>query len=277
MILRRAALAASVVALLWGSHAGAQPAEVPLPHPWPMRHLVADGTLTVGITAQVPPKSFSRADGSLAGTRIDLFRHLARDLGLTIRFVRLDWPAILPGLFANRFDMACEGVEWTADRLSAGGFLLTRPVALSVQVGIVRAADNVATWQALTDKRIGGVRGETEFTRGVAAVRDAIPLALPGEEEGVLALLNGQIDGLAADRVTAEALLARSPDGARLRIVPAGLPAAPESLCVNARESDLLMAVDALLASYRVDGTLSALDRAYGGTGDLSALAAIGY
>ncbi len=75
-----------------------------------MRHLVEGGTLTVGVTAQIPPKSFSRADGSLVDTRIDLFRHLAQDLGLTIRFVRLDCPAILPGLFANRFDMACEGV-----------------------------------------------------------------------------------------------------------------------------------------------------------------------
>ena len=85
--------AAALVTSLRGSPARAQPAEMPLSHPWPMRHLVADGTLTVGVTAQIPRRNFSRANGSLVGTRTDLFHHLAQDLGLTIRFVRLDWAA----------------------------------------------------------------------------------------------------------------------------------------------------------------------------------------
>jgi ABC-type amino acid transport substrate-binding protein len=242
-----------------------------------MHHLVRDGTLTVGITAKDPPLSFSRADGTLDGSRIMLFSRLAHDLGLSVNFVRLDWPAILPGLFANRFDMACEGVEWTPERLAAGGFLLSRPVAMTHLVVLVRGNDPITDWHALAGRKLGGVRGETEFARARKAVPEAIPVAMPGRQEGLMALLNGQVDAFVVDLPTARSLKAQASDPSSFRVLDPGVSSAPQGVCVNAREADLLQAVDILLTQYRTDGTLAQINARFGNADDLNDLAAVGY
>ena len=242
-----------------------------------MRHLVHAGTLTVGITAKDPPQSFIRGDGSLDGSRIVLFRQLGNDLGLPVEFVRLDWPAILPGLFAHRYDMACEGVEWTPERLSAGGFLLTRPVAMTHLVVLVRGDDPITDWRQLAGAKLGGVRGETEFARARKALPEAIPVALPGRQEDLMALLNRQVDAVVLDLATARALLGRSPDDHAVRILDPHQPPGPEGLCVDAGEPDLLEAVDILLTRYRIDGTLRRINHQFGDADDIDDLSGIGY
>ena len=254
------------------------PASEPdLPQPWPMRHLVTPGTLTVGITAKDPPLSFSHADGSLDGSRIVLFRKIGGDLGLPVKFVRLDWPAILPGLFAHRYDLACEGVEWTPDRLAAGGFLLSRPVAMTHLVILVRGKDGMVDWNGLSGRKLGGVRGETGFARARMALADAIPIVLPGRQEGLMALLNGQVDGFVVDLATASSLKEQSPDKTAFRILDPHLPPGPQGVCVNVSEPDLLQAVDILLTRYRVDGTLARINARFGHADDIDDLTAIGY
>ncbi|QHC35593.1 amino acid ABC transporter substrate-binding protein [Komagataeibacter xylinus] len=248
-----------------------------LPHPWPMHNLVRSGTLTVATTAKDPPRTFVRPDGELDGTRVTLFRQIAHDLGLHVEFVRIDWAAILPGLLANRFDMACEGVQWSPDRLGAGGFLLTRPVTVSHVVVLVPRAGPVKAWSDLNGRRVGGIRGETEFMVGIAALKQATPIALIGQQEGVLAVMNKQVEGLIIDETSATALLKQNDPDHTLQIIRADLPTAPESLCVNAREPELLEAVDILLTKYRVEGLLARINTDYGAADDIDALGAIGY
>ena len=242
-----------------------------------MRHLVTRDTLTVGITAKDPPLSFSHADGTLDGSRIVLFRKIGEDLGLPVKFVRLDWPAILPGLFANRYDLACEGVEWTADRLAAGGFLLSRPVAMTHLVILVRGKDGIVDWHGLSGRKLGGVRGESEFAHARRALADAVPIALPGRGEGLMALLNGQVDGFVVDLATARSLQAQAADKTAFRILDPHLSPGPQGVCVNANEPDLLQAVDILLTRYRVDGTLARINVQFGHADDIDDLSTIGY
>ena len=265
--------------LAWAGPSQAQQSVPPidLPNPWPMRHLVQAGTLTVGITAKDPPQSFTRGDGSLDGSRVALFRQLGADLGLPVAFVRLDWPAILPGLLAHRYDMACEGVQWTPERLSAGGFLLTRPVAMTHMVLLVRRDDPITDWRRLAGTRLGGVRGETEFARARMALPGAVPVALPGRQESLMALLNRQVDAVVVDLATARTLLGRSLDGRAVRILDPDQPPGPEGLCVDAGEPDLLEAVDILLTRYRIDGTLRRINHRFGDADDIDDLSGIGY
>ncbi len=256
----------------------ATPHVVPLPSPWPMHHLVRTGTLTVAITAKTPPESFTTPNGTYDGSRVALFRKIAADLGLKIDLVRLDWAGVLPGLIANRFDMACEGALWNNDRLTSDSFLLTRPVAVSGVVGIVRANSGFGGWGDLNGHRLGGVKGEDEFAAAQKAVKASSLLGLPGRPEGLLAVLNHQADVFALSVSTAKALVDQSPRKQELAIIGPVLDMVPQSLCINRREPDLLEAIDALLTNYRVDGTLAALDKKYSGsTAEIDLLSAIGY
>lgn len=255
-----------------------KPHTVPVPKPWPMHHLVQPGTLTVAITAKTPPESFTTPGGQYEGSRVALFRKIAADLGLKIDFVRIDWPGVLPGLIANRFDMACEGALWNNERLTSDQFLLTRPVSVTGVVAIVRADSGIKTWTDVNGHVLGGVRGEDEFAAAQKAVKASSTLGLPGRPEGLLAVLNHQISAFALNVSTAKALVDQSPRKKELAIIGPVLDMVPQSLCVNRREADLLEAVDILMTNYRVDGTLAAIEQKYSGSAEaVDLLSSIGY
>jgi hypothetical protein len=50
-----------------------------------------------------------------------------------------------------------------------------------------------------------------------------------------------------------------------------------QSLCVNPRQGDLLVAVNTLLGNYRADGTLARLVGEFGDPAEVEVLRAIGY
>lgn len=253
-------------------------ATVPVPSPWPLHHLIEAGTLTVGITAKSPPKSYTTPTGEYDGTRIALFKKLAADLGLKIKFVRLDWPGLLPGLAANRFDLAGENVSWNADRLTSADYLLTRPVAVAGTVLLVRADSGITSWATMKGRKLGGVKGEVEFDTAEKAIGVTDGIGLPGRPEGLMAVLNKQIDGFAADASTAQRLIDTSPRKAELRMVEPAINMQPASVCVNKNEGDLAQAVNVLLTNYRVNGTLAAIEKQYTGTDKpVTLMSTIGY
>ncbi len=253
-------------------------APVPVPSPWPLHHLIEAGTLTVGITAKSPPKSYTTPSGEYDGTRIALFKKLAADLGLKIKFVRLDWPGLLPGLAANRFDLAGENVSWNADRLTSADYLLTRPVAVAGTVLLVRADSGITSWATMKGHKLGGVKGEVEFDTAQKAIGATDGIGLPGRPEGLMAVLNKQVDGFAADASTAQRLIDTSPRKAELRMVEPAINMQPASICVNKNEGDLAQAVNILLTNYRVNGTLAAIEKQYTGTDKpVTLMSTIGY
>ena len=159
-----------------------------------------------------------------------LFRKIAADLGLKIDLVRLDWAGVLPGLIANRFDMACEGALSNDDRLTSElVFLLTRPVAVSGVVGIVRANSGFGGWGDLNGHKLGGVKGEDEFAAAQKAVKASSLLGLPGRPEGLLAVLNHQADVFALSVSTAKALVDQSPRKQELAIIGPVLDMVPKA------------------------------------------------
>jgi ABC-type amino acid transport substrate-binding protein len=248
------------------------------PKPWPLRALVTPGTLTVGITAKTPPTSFTNTRGEFDGSRIKLFKQMAEDLGLKIEFVRLDWPGILPGLTANKFDLACEGASWSNERLASPDFRMSRPVAANATIGIVRKDSGIKTWGDADGKRLSGVKGELYYTSAQKAVKTTTHVDLPGRPEGILALLNRQTDLFAVDVVAAESLLKNSPRGAELTIIGPPLDLLVQSLCVNKNAPDLLQAVNHLITNYRISGQLDKWEVEYFGTDQhVKLLSVVGY
>ncbi len=239
---------------------------IAVPSPWPMANLVRPGTLTVGITAQTPPGSFTTTSGEFDGSRIKLFRKIAGDLGLEVEFVRMDWPGILPGLAANRFDIACEGASWNPDRLRSKDFFLTRPVNVSATVGIVLKDSGITSWDDVAGKRLAGVKGENEYNTTKELVNPGSTLDMPGKPEAIRAVLNKQADVFSVDVVSAQTLIEKSGEADRLTMIGPALNVGVQSLCVNKNSPDLLSAVNLLLTNYRVDGTLSAFENEYTGT-----------
>lgn len=249
------------------------------PKPWPLNNLVTPGKLTVGTTGQAPPRTFiDPASGELTGSYVELFEKIAGDLGLEIEFVKLDWPGILPGLTANRFDLACDGASWSAQRLGSTDFLMTSPTAVNATVALARKDAGISSWEAMSGKKIGGVRGEIYFETAKERLDGIDPVEYPGMSESLLGLQNGQVAAIALNLANALDVLDKSPIADQLELVGPPLQVFAQGLCVNPRQADLLVAVNVLLGNYRADGSLKELIGKYStSTAEVELLNSIGY
>lgn len=249
------------------------------PYPWPLRNLITEGVLTVGTTGTAPPRTFvDPATSELTGSYVELFEKLATDLGLEIEFVQLEWAGILPGLAANRFDLACDGASWNPERLGSEQFLMTSPTGLNATVGMTLKDSGVTSFNDVGDAIVGGVRGEIYFEGAKTALPDAETTEFPGLQESLMGLINGQAGVIVMNLSNALNILEESPMKDDLAMIGPALEVFPQSLCVNPNEPDLLVAVNTLLGNYRADGTLSALIGAYAtSTAEVDLLNRIGY
>lgn len=249
------------------------------PSPWPLQHLIKPGVLTVGTTGAAPPRTFVDPQTSqLTGSYVDLFKKIGSDLGLKVEFVQIEWAGILPGLAANRFDLACDGASWTPERLGSDQFLLTSPTGLNATVGIALKSSGIKTFEDIKDKTVGGVRGEIYFEGAKKAIPTAKSTEFPGLQESLLGLQNGQSDVIVTNLSNALNILQSAPNKSDLTLVGPALEVFPQSLCVNPKEADLLVAVNVLLGNYRADGSLSKMIGAYAtSTAEVDLLGKIGY
>jgi polar amino acid transport system substrate-binding protein len=118
------------------------------------------GKVTVATEASYPPFEFMQ-DGKIVGYGKDLLTEviaaLSRKVGRDVTLEQLDLPfqGILPGLSAGQFDFVATSVGINAER--AKRYAYTRPMAISVQTVMIRAADvNILkTPQDLNGKVLG--------------------------------------------------------------------------------------------------------------------------
>jgi ABC-type amino acid transport substrate-binding protein len=249
------------------------------PKPWPLQHLVTPGKLTIGTTGASPPRTFvDPATGELTGSYVDLFKKIAADLGLQPEFVKLEWSGILPGLAANRFDIACDGGSWTKERLGSQQFLMTSPTSINATVALARADGGISTFADAKGHPIGGVRGEVYFEDAKKALPGSPQTEFPGLPESLLGLQNGQVDLVAMNLSSAMDVLHSAANKDQFKLVGPALQVFAQSLCVNPREPDLLVGVNTLLGNYRTDGSLKALVVKYGSLpAEVELLGRIGY
>lgn len=250
------------------------------PKPWPLKNLVTPGTLSVALTGGSPPMDFiDPTTGELTGIVHDIYLKLAEDLGLKHEFTKIAWAGSLPGLSANRFDMACAGAAWSTERLGSHDFHMTSPVGVNGTIGITLKSSGIVSWSDTEGKTMGGVSGEVflrDATENLPGLKEVIEF--PGPTESLLALGNGQVDFIVQNMTNANFMLANAPFKDDLTFVGPPIRIYPVALCVNPREADLLKAVNLLLANYRSDGSLRELYKKYGGVHEvLDVLNRIGY
>lgn len=95
----------------------------------------ARGVLRVGSQQTFPPVEYREAGkDAVTGVSRDLLDEIGLRLGLKIQFVQAEYAALIPGLDANRFDIASGGISDTEEReqkvdfvnyMFSGGSILT--------------------------------------------------------------------------------------------------------------------------------------------------------
>lgn len=224
--------------------------------------LVEKDHLVIATTGNAPPMTMVQEDGSLGGFDIALCGRVAEDLGLTPKFVRVDFAATIPGLKAGRFDMICSAVARTPARLASEDIYMSDPTIENYTTLMVRDGAPITTVEAAAGKRIGVVRGgqEAKLLEAVFG-KNVTVTTYPGIAEELLDLKNGRVDAVAMNYITAS-YQAQKDVGLKV-IAPGftleGVSPYEHGLVVSRKEPDLLTAVNKALGKLATDGQIDAL------------------
>ncbi|MDR3673215.1 MAG: transporter substrate-binding domain-containing protein [Holophaga sp.] len=163
--------------------------------------LAAAGAMRVATDATFPPLEFVQ-NGKRTGFDIELIEAIAKTLGRPVQWVDIDFKGLIPGLIANRFDVAASGIYMTDERRKVVDF--TDSYYSGGLVAIVRRDTKAINQPAdLAGKKVSVQVG----TKSVAYLKDTYPtvqrVEVEKNQEMFDLLLIGRVDAVVTGRPAA--------------------------------------------------------------------------
>jgi len=219
----------------------------------------------VGTDASYPPFESQNEKGEFEGFDIDIVSAIAKNAGITVKFVYTPWEGIFGALAHGDRDLLVASITITDERKKAVDF--TDPYFNAHQLIAVRAGSPVARFDDLKGLKVGvqtGTTGDVVVTklqgRNSANIKrfDSTPLALSELE-------SGGVDAVVADNGVVSHYLSHH---ARARFNAVNDPAfAPEQygIAVKKGNTALLGKLNRGLAAIKADGTYDRIVAKYFG------------
>jgi polar amino acid transport system substrate-binding protein len=214
----------------------------------------ADDTIRVATDATFPPLEFVK-DGKRTGFDIELIEAMAKTMGKKVQWVDIDFKGLIPGLIANRFDVAASGIYMTDERRKVVDF--TDPYYKGGLVVVVRKNDtSIKTPADLDGKKVTVQVG----TKSVAFLKDNYPKVQRVEVEKnqeMFDLVNiGRADAAVTGRPAAVEYAKVQPN---VRVLDKGLSTELYGFALRKDETDLTAQMNKALQTLRANGTYDAL------------------
>jgi polar amino acid transport system substrate-binding protein len=220
---------------------------------------LAGRTVTVAVENDYPPFNAVReASGEAYGWDYDVLAEICRRVNCVPEFKTAPWEGIFEAVAGGQYDLAANGISVTAERDQLVDF--STPYMTVGQVLVIPFAatvDDLASFQADAENSVGTQVGTTNE----AAARANFPAervqTFPDFDAATQALLDGAVDALFADNVTALRIIAKT--GGRLKLGPQISNDEPLAFAFPP-SSTLIPAFDAAIGSMKRDGTLDAIN-----------------
>lgn len=216
------------------------------------------GVIRVGYNEDKLPFAYFDTDGHLVGFDVNMAHALARDLGVSIEFVRFDRAELADQLGNDAFDVVMSGLVGTLERSQS--MQHTRPY-LDVNLGLVVPDYRVREFRSLDSLRSSkNLRiGFVDLSRGfVGRLRSELPGAEFVELNTNRQFFDGQWRELDALLISAESGSAFTLLYPEFEVViPAGVKVAlPLFYAVGANDSAMTDFMEHWIALRRKDGTM---------------------
>ena len=220
------------------------------------------GTLVIATEGNWSPWTYHDETGRLVGLDVEIGALIAEGLGVTPVFLETDWDAILAGVDSGRFDIACNGVGYTATRAEKYSF--STPYVYTHKVLVVASNnEDIKTIEDLKGRTTSNSPNSTYALRAEQMGASVVYVDTLGETMSMVA--QGRVDATINAKGSVDDYLSEHPE-APIKIVLT-VPGAP--VCYPVRKADdtasLVEAINAILAQAREDGTLSELSIKYFG------------
>ena len=121
--------------------------------------ILSSGVLKVGTTGDWDPMTIKDpATNKYTGFDIDVMNELAKDMGVTIKFVPAEWKTIVSGITSGRYDISTS-VTKTPKRAEVAGFTDTYYKYGTVPLVLKKNLKKFPTWDSLNNSKVGLRRG----------------------------------------------------------------------------------------------------------------------
>lgn len=217
------------------------------------------GVMRVGMDASYPPFEVQLQDGSYQGYDVDLAREIGSRLGVGVEFVNVHFDGLYDALRTGKFDLIISALPY--DRFLTRDVLYSYSYFNAGQVILEREGESsVQSLSDLDGRRVGVELGSAGHERlrtlqrekGVAL--QLTPFTTP--EEARDALLNGEVDVVVVDAITAYEFVGRG--GVQI-VEGILLTDEPYVIAVTLQSPILLEKVNGILVQLREECVLDAL------------------
>lgn len=114
------------------------------------------GVIIAAMNGDMPMTKLDK-NGELIGTDGEILVEIAKNLGLKVEPLRMDWSGTVPSVQTKRADIMLGGMGWTIERTKV--LNMTEPIYFFGTMLTQRRATNYASVEDLKGKTIGLVRG----------------------------------------------------------------------------------------------------------------------
>ena len=220
---------------------------------------LAGRTVTVAVENDyVPFNAVRESTGEPYGWDYDALAEICRRVNCVPEFKPAAWEGIFEAVAAGTYDLAANGISVTRERdevLDFSTAYMTVGQVLVVPFGAT--VDDLPMFVEDAESSVGTQAGTTNEATALANFPAERVQTFPDFDAATQALLDGTIDGLVADTVTALRIVAKT--GGRLKLGPQITSDEPLAFAFPPG-SPLLEAFNAALASMQQDGTLQAIN-----------------
>lgn len=218
------------------------------------------GKLIIATEGNWSPWTYHDETDALTGFDIEIGALIAKGLGVEPEYMETAWDAILAGVDSGRFDIACNGVDYTEERAQKYDF--SDPYVYTEIVLVVRGDnDSIQSFEDLKGKKTSNSPNSTYAERAEKLGASVTYVDTLGETLEMV--LQGRVDATINAKGSVEDYLSEHPD-ANIKIV---VTAPGDPVCYPVRKGEdsasLLAAINEILAQAREDGTLAALSQKY--------------
>ena len=215
-------------------------------------------TIKVGVENAYPPYNFiDDATGEGAGFDYDIWNEICERLGCTAEFVEAGWPAVIEETGQGIYDVAADGISITEDRKEVVAF--SDPYMVITQRFMVRSDEDRFTNAdefIAGDYRLGTQVGTTNYELGVDLIGEDRIDAFDQFGVAVQALISGDVDAVIIDDTAGQGYVGVNAD--QTKLLADDLQSDPLGF-IYPKDSDLVEAVNKVLADMEADGTLDDL------------------
>lgn len=220
------------------------------------------GTLIIATEGNWSPWTYHDENDVLTGFDIEIGALIAKGLGVEPQYMETDWASILAGVDTGRFDIACNGVDYTEERAEKYSF--SDPyVYTEIVLAVKDTNEDIKTLEDLKGRTTSNSPNSTYALRAEQMGASVVYVDTLGETMSMVA--QGRVDATINAKGSVDDYLSEHPD-APIKIV---LTVPGDPVCYPVRKADdtasLVEAINAILAQAREDGTLSELSIKYFG------------